>query len=247
MVEPSARFEEIRIPLPDPVHGLREVSAVLGIPRWWPTGSRVSVVLAHGSPGSHSDPLIEYLHRDLTERRYLCLRFNFPFAEAKKRRPDPPQTLRRTFRAAVDALSRDPTAAPAHLFLAGKGLGAQTAADLSVSRVRADGLILMGYPLHPQGKPERLRADQLYRVVAPMLFVQGTRDRNCEIDALQTHPGAHRCPDRPPPHRGGRPPLQGAEEVRAQRGGDPPGGRRRDRRLDREDPGVLARLSHRAS
>jgi predicted alpha/beta-hydrolase family hydrolase len=185
VVEPSARFEEIRIPLPDPVHGLREVSAVLGIPRWWPTGSRVSVVLAHGSPGSHNDPLIEYLHRDLTERRYLCLRFNFPFAEAKKRRPDPPQTLRSTFRAAVDALSRDPTAAPGHLFLAGKGLGAQTAAALSVSRVRAEGLILMGYPLHPQGKPERLQADQLYRVVAPMLFMQGTRDRNCEIDALR--------------------------------------------------------------
>jgi predicted alpha/beta-hydrolase family hydrolase len=185
VVEPSARFEEIRIPLPEPVHGLREVSAVLGIPRWWPTGSRVSVVLAHGSPGSLSDPLIEYLHRDLTERRYLCLRFNFPFAEAKKRRPDPPQTLRSTFRAAVDALSRDPTAAPGHLFLAGKGLGAQTAAALSVSRVRAEGLILMGYPLHPQGKPERLQADQLYRVVAPMLFMQGTRDRNCEIDALR--------------------------------------------------------------
>jgi predicted alpha/beta-hydrolase family hydrolase len=185
VVEPSARFEEIRIPLPDPVHGLGEVSAVLGIPRWWPTGSRVSVVLAHGAVGGHSDPLIEYLHRDLTERRYLCLRFNFPFAEAKKRRPDPPQTLRRTFRAAVDALSRDPTAAPGHLFLAGKGLGAQAAAALSVSRVRAEGLILMGYPLHPQGKPERLRADQLYRVVAPMLFLQGTRDRNCEIKALR--------------------------------------------------------------
>ena len=51
--------------------------------------------------------------------------------------------------------------------------------------MRADGLILMGYPLHPQGKPEKLRADQLYRVVAPMLFVQGTRDRNCELDALR--------------------------------------------------------------
>ena len=52
-------------------------------------------------------------------------------------------------------------------------------------RVRADGLILMGYPLHPQGKPERYQADQLYRVVAPMLFVQGTRDRRCEIDVLR--------------------------------------------------------------
>ena len=49
MVEPSARFEEIKIPLSDPVHGLGEVSAVLGVPRWWPTGARVGVELTRES------------------------------------------------------------------------------------------------------------------------------------------------------------------------------------------------------
>jgi predicted alpha/beta-hydrolase family hydrolase len=185
VVEPSARFEEIKIPLSDPVHGLAEVSAVLGVPRWWPTGARVGVVLAHGAHGDSSAPLVEALHRELTERRYLCLRFNFPFAEAKKRRPDSPAVLRRTFRSAIGALARDPTAAPVHLFLGGIALGAQIAADLSVARVRADGLLLLGYPLHPQDKPERVQADQLYRVVAPMLFVQGTRDRFCDLDTLR--------------------------------------------------------------
>ncbi len=111
MVAPSARFEQLTIPLPDPVHGLEEVSAVLGIPRWWPTGSRVSVVLAHDRNADLSEPLIEDLHRELTERRYLCLRFNFPFAEAKKRRPDSMLVLRRMLRVAVGALSRDPTVA----------------------------------------------------------------------------------------------------------------------------------------
>lgn len=183
MVEPSARFEEIKVPLSEPAHGLEEVSAVLGIPRWWPTGARVGVVLAHGAGADHEDPAIEALHRALTERRYLCLRFNFPWAEAGKRRPDSPSVLRRTLRAAIGVLTRDPTAQPAHLFLAGRGLGAQVAADLSVARLRTDGLILLGYPLHPAGKSED--ADPLYRVVAPMLFLTGTRDRYCDAGALR--------------------------------------------------------------
>jgi predicted alpha/beta-hydrolase family hydrolase len=185
VVEPSSRFEEIKIPLPDPVHGLQEVSGVLGIPRWWPTGARIGVVLAHGQTDDISDPLIEYLHRELTDRRYLTLRFNFPFAEAKKRRVDTEQVLRRTFRAAIGALARDPSAAPAHLFLGGKGVGGQVAADLAGARVRVDGLFLLGYPLHPQDKPEEATPEQLYRVVSPLLFAQGTRDRHCDLDVLR--------------------------------------------------------------
>ncbi len=185
MVEPSARFEEVKIPLSDPVHGLEEVSGVLGIPRWWPTGSRVSVVIGHGSTDDMDDPMLEHLHRELTERRYLCLRFNFPFAEAKKRRVDSPTVLRRCLRAAIGALGRDPTAAPAHLFLGGKGLGGQTAAELSATRVRVDGLFLMAYPLHPQGKPDEPQPEQLFRVVSPLLFLQGDRDRTCELDVLR--------------------------------------------------------------
>ncbi len=185
MVEPSARFEETKIPLPDPVHGLEDVLAVLGIPRWWPTGSRVSVVLAHDRNADLSEPLIEDLHRELTERRYLCLRFNFPFAEAKKRRPDSMPVLRRTLRVAVGALTRDPTAAPAHLFIGGKGLGALVAAEIAATRVRVDGLFFLGFPLHPRGQPAEVQAEQLFRVVCPMLFLQGTRDRSCELDVLQ--------------------------------------------------------------
>ncbi len=185
MVEPSARYEELKIPLPDPVYGLGEVSAVLGIPRWWPTGSRVSVVLAHAQSKDMSDPVVEDLHRELTERRYLCLRFNFPFAEAKKRRVDPVNILRRTFRAAVGALARDPTAAPAHLFIGGKGLGGQIAADLAAARVRADGIFFLGFPLHPPDKPEETNAEKLYRLISPMHFVQGSRDRTCDLDILR--------------------------------------------------------------
>ena len=72
----------------EPVHGLDELSAVLGIPEWWPTGSRVAIAIAHGSNSNLDDPLVEYIHRELTERRFLTLRFNFPFAEAGKRAKD---------------------------------------------------------------------------------------------------------------------------------------------------------------
>lgn len=185
MVEPSARFEEIKIPLPEPVHGLEEVSGVLGIPQWWPTGSRVSVVIAHGSTDSMADPLVEHLHRELTERRNLTLRFNFPFAEVGRKRPDKRGVLRRVFRAAIGALARDPTAAPAHLFLGGKGLGGQVASELAGTRVRIDGLFFLGYPLHPQGKPENVSPEHLFRIISPMLFVQGPRDRRCDLDVLR--------------------------------------------------------------
>lgn len=185
MVEPSARYEEVKISLPDPVHGLEAVSGALGVPRWWPTGSRVSVIIGHGSTEDMHDPVLEQLHRELTERRYLTLRFNFPFAEARKKRPDPMSVLRRTMRAAIGALGRDPTAAPAHLFLGGKGLGGQVAAELASARVRVDGLFLMAYPLHPQGKPDKLQPEQLFRIVSPVLFLQGSRDRTCDLDLLR--------------------------------------------------------------
>jgi len=185
VVEPSARYEEIKIPLSETIHGMEEVSAVLGVPRWWPTGSRVSVVIAHGANSDMNDPAVESVHRELTERRYLTLRFNFPFAEAGKRRPDSMPTLRRTLRAAVGALGRDPTAAPAHLFLGGKGLGGQVAADLASARVRVDGLFLMAYPLHPADKPEESQPEQLFRIVSPALFLQGDRDKTCDVDLLR--------------------------------------------------------------
>ncbi len=112
MVEPSARFEEIKIPLHESVRGVTEVSAVLGVPQWWPTGQRVGVVFAHGLGRDMSDPVLEFLQNALTERRCLTLRFNFPFGETGKKRPDPPEVLQRTFRAAIATMSQDPNAAP---------------------------------------------------------------------------------------------------------------------------------------
>jgi predicted alpha/beta-hydrolase family hydrolase len=186
VIEPSAKFDDIKIPLREPVHGLNEVSGVLGIPEWWPTGARVAVAIAHSANTRLDEPLIEHLHRELTHRKLLTLRFNFPFAEAGKRASaDSPEVLEATFRAAIAELGRDPTAAPAHLFLGGLGLGGKVAAGMATAPLRLDGLFFLGYPLHPQDKPEKADAEHLYRIISPMLFVQGLRDRSCNPDVLR--------------------------------------------------------------
>ena len=82
-------------------------------------------------------------------------------------------------------LARDPSAAPARLFLGGKGLGGAVAASLAGDRARVDGAFFMGFPLHPPGKPELVSPEQLFRVISPMLFLQGKRDRQCDLDLLR--------------------------------------------------------------
>ncbi len=185
-MEPSATYEKVDIQLPEPIHGLNHLGGVLGIPEWWPTGERIAIVFAHASGSSHEDPLISALATALTERGYLTLRFNFPFAEAGKRSTaDSPVLLERGYRAALNILGRDPTSLPARLIVGGVGLGGRVAAGLVADRLQADGLFLLGFPLHPQGKPEKSDPDVLFRATSPTLFVQGTRDRRCEPAALR--------------------------------------------------------------
>lgn len=153
------------------------------MPEWWPTGSRVSVILAHGS--QKEDPLLKYLQEQLTERKLLTLRFHFPFVEAGKKTPDSQAVMLRVFRAAIALLGRDPTAAPAHVFVGGKNIGALATAHAGTARLRLDGLFLLGFPLHKQGSTTDLRTERLFRVVSPILFATGTRDRYCNLDLLR--------------------------------------------------------------
>lgn len=185
-MESSSQFEEVEIPLAEPIHGLTQVRGVLGIPEWWPTGERTAVLLAHGANSHHADPMLERIAERLTENNLMTLRFNFGFAEAGKRSSgDSPAQLERAFRAALSFLGRDPEARPMRLLVGGVGLGARVAAGLMADRLHADGLFLLGFPLHTRGKPAESDADVLFRVTAPMLFLQGTRDRRCDATALR--------------------------------------------------------------
>jgi len=184
-VEHAARYEDLKIPLRDPVHGLSELSGVLGIPEWWPTGARIGVVLAHGAQSDMNDPLLQSVQKKLTDSGYLTIRFNFPFAEAKKKKPDEDAILEDAYSAALGILARDPTAAPAHFFVGGMHLGAKIVANLSAARLRSDGVFLIGYPLHEAGKSEAVEARPLFRIIAPLLFIQGSKDKFCDLSALR--------------------------------------------------------------
>ena len=185
-MEHAARFEEVQIQLPEPLGGVDQLSAVVGIPEWWPTGDRIAIAIAHGAGTDLNDPLVEAVHRQLAHCKYLTLRFNMPFAESGEAAEDQsPEVMDRAFRAALSVLGRDPTAAPSHLFIGGVGLGASVAARLASERLQVDGVFFLGYPLHPGRPLDQLDADALFRIVPAMLFVQGTADPDCDLPTLR--------------------------------------------------------------
>jgi predicted alpha/beta-hydrolase family hydrolase len=180
-METNTRREPARIEV---TPGL-STSGTLAIPEWWPSGSRVGVLLAHDTPNNQDQPIVVKLQDELVARGYLVLRFNFLYAEQGKKRPDPEPVLERTMRAAVSYLVRDPQMAPSQLILAGVGLGARVAAQTIANGLKADALACLAFPLHPSGKPSQQQADFLFRLICPILFVQGTRDPYCRIDRLE--------------------------------------------------------------
>jgi hypothetical protein len=180
-METTVRLETTRIPVTPDV----AVGAVLGVPEWWPTGTRTAVALAHDSGSDMEGELLVQLHRELANRGYLSLRWNFPFAEQKKRRPDPAPLLERAFKQAVALLLLDPSSAPSRLVVGGIGLGAQVATQVVAGGLKVDGLVCVSFPLHPAGKPMQTRAEALHRIICPTLFLQGTHDATCRVDRLE--------------------------------------------------------------
>jgi predicted alpha/beta-hydrolase family hydrolase len=103
------------------------------------------------------------------------LRFNFPYIESGRRSPDTEAVLRDTWRAAFEAAWA--RRKKESVWASGKSLGGRIASMAAADGdIDPAGLVFLGYPLHPPGKPERIRDEHLYRIEAPMLFLQGTSD-----------------------------------------------------------------------
>jgi predicted alpha/beta-hydrolase family hydrolase len=138
------------------------------------------LVLAHGAGAPQTHPWMVAMARKLSShgtRGIDVVTFNFLYAEARRRAPDRKDILEATWRAALDAVRALP-AAPRRLFIGGKSMGGRIATQVAATGGAGNvaGLVLLGYPLHPPGKPDRLRAAHLPYVRVPMLFVQGSRD-----------------------------------------------------------------------
>ncbi len=180
-MDTNLKFEAIRIPaMPDVT-----VSGVVATPKWWPSGQRIGFVIGHDLAGGMDEPNLVALQHALAEAGHLVLRFNFPFAEQKKKRPDSPLVLDRAFKTAVATVLADPENAPVRMLVGGIGLGARVATRATAQGLKVDAAFSLGFPLHPSGKPGLQDVDYMYRMICPVLFVQGARDPHCRIDRLE--------------------------------------------------------------
>ena len=133
-------------------------------------------VLAHGAGAGMRHPFLERFAQALAERGVATFRYEFEYMEQKRGRPDPPAVAQARVRAAVSEAAAAAPGLP--LFAGGKSFGgrmtSQAQAAESLPGVR--GLVFLGFPLHPPGRPGTARAEHLDGVQIPMLFLQGTRD-----------------------------------------------------------------------
>jgi hypothetical protein len=140
-----------------------------------PRDPLVTLVLAHGAGAGMDHPFMVGFARAMNDLGVATLRFNFPYIEAGRRAPDPGPYLGEAWRAVFAAASERAKGEP--VWAGGKSLGGRIASmAVADDGMAAAGLVFLGYPLHPPGKPERIRDEHLYRIDVPMIFVEGTRD-----------------------------------------------------------------------
>ncbi|MEQ6898905.1 alpha/beta family hydrolase [Microbacterium sp. KR10-403] len=138
-----------------------------------PTGPAwATILLTHGAGTRFDHPFLIGFAEAVAAAGVRCIRFNLPYAQAGRRVPGSPAQAIAAWEAVRDAAPAD-----APVFAAGRSYGGRMA-SMAAAQGRLDvaGLIYLGYPLHPPGKPEKLRAEHLPDITVPQLFVSGTRD-----------------------------------------------------------------------
>ncbi|MGZ4660279.1 MAG: alpha/beta hydrolase family protein [Arthrobacter sp.] len=149
-----------------------------------PENPLATLVVAHGAGAGMDHPFLSGFTRALNAEGVATLRFNFPYREAGRKFPDRPPVAVAAWRAAMEAAAARSDGEP--LWAAGKSFGGRMASMAVAEGMEAAGLVYLGYPLHPPGKPDKLRDEHLYGLSLPMLFLQGTRDTFATHDLLET-------------------------------------------------------------
>lgn len=139
-----------------------------------PKDARWTIALAHGAGAGMDTPFMDAFAAGLSERGYQVARFEFPYMAkhretGQKKPPDAEQVLRQTWLKVVEMLGAE------RLVIGGKSMGGRIA-SLVADEARVRGLVCLGYPFHPTGKPKVLRVKHLEALATPTLICQGTRD-----------------------------------------------------------------------
>lgn len=146
---------------------------------------KAALVLAHGAGAGMDHPFMKNLAEALAEEGISTLRYNFPYMESKRGRPDTPAVATKTVEAAVAKAGALFPGIP--LLAGGKSFGGRMTSTF-VSAAGAEtvrGLVFFGFPLHRPGDPSIERAEHLYAIQQPMLFLQGTHDALADLVSLK--------------------------------------------------------------
>lgn len=144
---------------------------------------RAIFVMAHGAGGNMSDRAMLAAANALRARGIGVVRFNFPYKEKGSGRPDPMPKCMAVIEAVVGMVRRE--LHPSALLIGGRSMGGRAASMLAADGFAADGLLLLAYPLHPEGQPAKLRDAHLPRIAMPVLCFNGTRDGLCTPEIME--------------------------------------------------------------
>lgn len=150
-----------------------------------PLSRKAIFVFAHGAGAGMNHGFMKELSQELANNQIATLRYNFLFTEQKKKRPDFPPVAYKAVAGAIDKAAELFPKVP--LFAGGKSFGGRMTSQYLSSHVVSlvKGVIFVGFPLHPMGKPSTERAEHLKKIKLPMLFLQGTKDTLAEWNLIE--------------------------------------------------------------
>lgn len=141
-------------------------------------------ILAHGAGNNMNTAFLTTISTHLQERNINIVRFNFPYMVAGKKIPDRSEILEDAWKLVIEWAIKNLQFSG--LFIGGKSMGGRIATMVANEFAQLNGLIFLGYPLHPPGRFDDIRDSYLFPLMMPMLFIQGTRDGHARMDLLQT-------------------------------------------------------------
>ena len=142
-----------------------------------------AIVLGHGAGGDRRTRMLVELAEALADSGRRAVLYNFPYSDRGRGAPDAPDVLERTARAVGEHARAEGGAR--QVVLGGKSMGGRIASQAVAKGAPAEGLVFLGYPLHPPGRTRILRDRHLPDIAVPMLFVQGTRDAFARWDLIE--------------------------------------------------------------
>ncbi len=166
-------------------HGER-ITALVSMPETYDAHGKPAVILAHGAANDMFNPLLVHMAHLLEQAGYLSIRFNFPYRDRGRKSPDSDEVLMAAWMSVFEFFRNHPAYQPARIVAAGKSLGGRIAVQAQAGGfIDVQGIILLGYPLHPPGKKDVLKDAPLHRAGVPMLFIEGSRDPFCDLFVLR--------------------------------------------------------------